>query len=276
MREVRTGNTRHPLYPLFLGIFGILCVIAGIVFAAEFKTLPAASAEGENTSGAINAQPALNSPNIFQGNPFRDVVKKIKPAVVNIVTERPVTAGDGADGMPDMPFHFGPPQGDPSDPFGGQGGDDTFRTAGSGFIVDAQGHIITNNHVIEKATRITVTLDDGRQFDADLVGTDPATDVAVIKLKGVDPKEQLPYVRLGDSDKAEIGDWVIAIGSPLNLQQTVTVGVLSAKDRDDVNIGGSQTKYSDFLQTDAAINFGNSGGPLLTVDGMVLGPLFAT
>ncbi|HYE77835.1 MAG TPA: trypsin-like peptidase domain-containing protein, partial [bacterium] len=247
---------------LFLGIFGILCIIAGIVFAAEFHTLPGASAQDE---GGTSATPAVNVPMTPSGaNPFREVIKQIKPAVVNIETER--RAGSGAGGMDELPFpFFGPPSG--PDEFGDEG-PETFPTGGSGFIIDPEGYIITNNHVIQDSVTITVTLDDGRQFDAELVGSDPSTDVAVIKIDGQAAK--IPTsLRLGDSDGVEIGDWVIAVGSPLGLQQTVTVGVVSAKNRQEVNIQGS--KYSDFIQTDAAINFGNSGGPLLTIDGRVVG-----
>lgn len=264
MKEVRSGNTRHPLYPLFLGIFGIICIIAGVVFAAEFNTLPSARAEDQS---GTNATPALNVPMTALGdNPFREVIKQIRPAVVNIETER--RAGSMGAGMEDAPFpFFGPPPSEPN-PFGDTPEEDLYQTGGSGFIVDPDGYIITNNHVIQDAVNIRVTMDDGRSYDAELVGTDPSTDVAVIKMLGLKGK-LASSLRLADSEKVEIGDWVIAVGSPLGLTQTVTVGVLSAKNRQEVNIQGS--KYSDFLQTDAAINFGNSGGPLLTIDGRVVG-----
>lgn len=263
LRTVNSGNTRHPLYPLYLGIFGILCVIGGVIFAAEFR--PPASAYAEEDA-PLNAQSAVMTPSQFSDNPFRAVVKKVKPAVVNIETERSI--GSAAQGNPfeGMPFQFGPPQGQPN-PFGDE--EETTPTGGSGFLVDPAGYIITNNHVVEAAVRITVTLDDGRVLDAEVIGTDPNTDVAVIKLK--DGGNDLPYLSLGDSDRAEIGDWVIAVGSPLGLSQSVTVGVVSAKNRNQVNIPGAGGRYSDFIQTDAAINFGNSGGPLLTIDGTVLG-----
>jgi len=262
LRTVNSGNTRHPLYPLYLGIFGILCVIGGVIFAAEFR--PSSSAHAEEAP--LNAQAAVMTPSQFSDNPFRAVVKKVKPAVVNIETERPIGSGQQGNPFNGMPFQFGPPQPQTS-PFGDE--QQTTPTGGSGFIVDPAGYVITNNHVVEDAVRITVALDDGRILDAEVIGTDPNTDVAVIKLK--DAGNDLPYLSLGDSDHAEIGDWVIAVGSPLGLSQSVTVGVVSAKNRNQVNIPGAGGRYSDFIQTDAAINFGNSGGPLLTIDGMVLG-----
>lgn len=265
LRTVQTGHTRHPLYPLFLGIFGILCVIAGVIFAAEFRPPKAAYADEPE---ALILQTAVNVPGNFTNNPFREVVRQVKPAVVNIETDRKVTAGSrNQNPFGDLPFQFGPPQRPEAKPFGDE--PETVPTGGSGFIVDPRGYIITNNHVIEDAVRIRVTLDDGRVLEADIVGRDPNTDVAVLKLKN--PKGTLPFLKLGDSDIAEIGDWVIAVGSPLGLSQSVTVGVVSAKNRNSVNIPGAGAKYSDFIQTDAAINFGNSGGPLLTIDGTVLG-----
>lgn len=134
---------------------------------------------------------------------------------------------------------------------------------GSGFIISEDGYIVTNNHVVEKADKIRVTLYDEREFDAEVIGTDPRTDLALIKIEGSD----LPRVIMGDSEKLEIGDWVIAIGNPLGLDHSVTAGILSARGRDI--FGG--TAYGQFLQTDAAINPGNSGGPLFDVDGEVIG-----
>lgn len=133
---------------------------------------------------------------------------------------------------------------------------------GSGFIISEDGYILTNNHVVGEADKIVVTLRDGKEHQAKLVGTDPGSDVALIKIDA----EKLPTIELGDSDALEIGEWVIAVGSPFGLQATVTVGVVSAKSR-----GVGITQYEDFIQTDAAINPGNSGGPLLNVDGKAVG-----
>ncbi len=136
---------------------------------------------------------------------------------------------------------------------------------GSGMILDDRGHILTNHHVAGGATKIEVVLSDGRRFDAKLVGTDPKTDLAVIRISAKGP---LPHVTFGDSDKVEVGEWVVAIGHPRGLDQTVTQGIISAKHRRGII---DPSSYTDFLQTDAAINPGNSGGPLLNLRGEVIG-----
>ncbi|QBG48163.1 DegQ family serine endoprotease [Verrucomicrobia bacterium S94] len=138
------------------------------------------------------------------------------------------------------------------------------RGQGSGFIISKDGYILTNNHVVNNADKITVTLGDGREFEAKLIGTDPKTEVALIKIDG---HEELPVVPLGDSDALRVGEWVIAAGNPFGLSQTITAGIVSAKGRDETGIA----EYGDFIQTDAAINPGNSGGPLLNIDGEVVG-----
>ena len=133
---------------------------------------------------------------------------------------------------------------------------------GSGFLIDASGYIVTNNHVAGGADEITVTLQDGRKFDATLVGSDPKTDLALIKVEA----HGLPYVAFGDSDKARVGDWVVAIGNPFGLGGTATAGIISARGR-DIRSG----PYDDYLQLDAPINFGNSGGPVFNTAGEVVG-----
>jgi serine protease Do len=181
-------------------------------------------------------------------NTFREVAKTVKPAVVNINVELVQERGL----FPDIPgFEF--PEGSVPRKVPG---------AGSGFIVTPNGYILTNNHVISKAKRIEVTLADGRKFKAELIGMDPETDLAVIKIDAAG----LPIAVLGDSDKVEQGDWVLALGSPFGLQQTLTAGIVSATGR---AIPGSQ--FSRFIQTDASINPGNSGGPLVNMRGEVIG-----
>lgn len=133
---------------------------------------------------------------------------------------------------------------------------------GSGFLISEDGYILTNNHVVQGASEVSVTFNDGTEKNAEIVGTDPRTDVAVIKIEG----DGYPYIELGDSDALEIGEWVIAVGNPFGLEATVTVGVVSAKGR-----GANITEYDDFIQTDAAINPGNSGGPLLNIEGKAVG-----
>jgi Do/DeqQ family serine protease len=139
---------------------------------------------------------------------------------------------------------------------------------GTGFIINSDGTVLTNEHVVGGADDIVVKMTDGRQLPAKLVGLDPKTDLAVIKIESPEP---LPAVSLGDSDALEVGDWVIAIGSPLGLDHTVTAGIVSAKERRDINPGGRVSQYEDFIQTDASINPGNSGGPLINVRGEVIG-----
>jgi serine protease Do len=136
---------------------------------------------------------------------------------------------------------------------------------GTGMMIDGKGHVLTNNHVVAGASEIQVLLADGRQYKADLVGADPKTDLAVIRIKA---DQSLPYVHFGDSDKIRVGDWVVAIGHPRGLDQTVTQGIISAKHRRGIL---DPTSYQDYLQTDAAINPGNSGGPLLNLQGEVVG-----
>ncbi len=139
------------------------------------------------------------------------------------------------------------------------------RGLGTGVIMDTKGHILTNNHVVAGATEIKVLLANGKEYPATLVGTDPKTDLAVIKISAKDP---LPHVTFGDSDKVEVGEWVVAIGHPRGLDQTVTQGIISAKHRRGIM---DPSTYQDYLQTDAAINPGNSGGPLLNLKGEVIG-----
>jgi serine protease Do len=134
---------------------------------------------------------------------------------------------------------------------------------GSGVIVDKDGHVLTNHHVIRSAKKVTVKLGDGREFEAGILGSDPKTDLAVLKISA----SNLPTAQMGDSDKIEVGEWVLAIGNPFGLEQTVTSGIISAKGRANVGIA----EFEDFIQTDAAINPGNSGGPLVNMDGKIIG-----
>jgi serine protease Do len=203
-----------------------------------------------------------------------DLAEGLLDAVVNISTSQTIAGADGpAQPMPPLPE--GSPFQDFFDEFfkdkgqGGEGGSGQnsrkAQSLGSGFVVDAaEGIIITNNHVIADADEIIINFTDGKKLPAKLVGTDPKTDIAVLK---VDPKGHvLKAVPFGDSDKARIGDWVMAIGNPFGLGGTVTVGIISARNR-DINSG----PYDRFIQTDAAINRGNSGGPLFNMDGEVIG-----
>ena len=194
---------------------------------------------------------------------FSRVVKDVKPAVVHIKVESTVEMSQEYEQFFNNPFfeRFFGPQHRFQDP---QQRKRQQQGAGSGFIIDKDGYILTNNHVVEKADKITVTLSDNSEVEAKLIGADPKSDVALIK---IDVDHALPTVNLGDSESLEVGEWVIAIGNPFGLSQTVTVGVVSAKGRSRVGIN----EYEDFIQTDAAINPGNSGGPLLNIHGQVVG-----
>jgi serine protease Do len=189
------------------------------------------------------------------------IVKEVGPAVVNVMVEKKVKS-DGPAEMPE-PFNdeFFRRFFQPRLPF--QQREFRQRGLGSGTIVDSRGYILTNNHVVADADKITVKLPDGRQFDGKLVGADPATDIAVVRIKAT----QLPLARLGDSSAMDVGESVIAIGNPFGLEQTVTAGIVSAKGRSQVGVAD----YEDFIQTDASINPGNSGGPLINLKGEVVG-----
>jgi Do/DeqQ family serine protease len=200
------------------------------------------------------------------GQAFVEVAKKVQPAVVNVTTEKTITMRPwerfGDDFFKGSPFEdffkgFGSPR------ERGKEYRHKQRSGGSGVIVDKEGYILTNNHVIEEADKVKIRLNDGREFTATVKGQDPRTDLAVLHIKAKD----LPVAALGDSDKLEVGEWAIAIGSPFGLEHTVTVGVISAKGRSGLGTG----TYEDFIQTDASINPGNSGGPLINIDGEVVG-----
>ncbi|MBW1916940.1 MAG: DegQ family serine endoprotease [Deltaproteobacteria bacterium] len=197
---------------------------------------------------------------------FADLARQASPAVVNISTEKTHKGGGR------VYEFFGPSPFGREDPFrdffekffGDIPKDFKQRSLGSGFIIDGDGFIITNNHVVEGADKIKVKLIDGREFAATIKGRDPKTDLALIKLSSA--AHDLPVLTLGDSDSVRVGDWVLAVGNPFGLGHTVTQGIISAKSR---VIGAGP--YDDFLQTDASINPGNSGGPLLNLNGEVIG-----
>ncbi len=222
--------------------------------------------ESGSVASAAGVPPAL-------AQSFADIVKKVTPAVVNIAV---TGGGEGRRrGLPPGPFG-GPPGGPPGDEPGGElptpppmppgppgphGRPD--QSAGSGVVLDPNGYIVTNNHVVEGATQITVTLSDRREYPAKVVGTDPKTDLAVIKIEVKD----LPSLKWAEYDKLQVGDLVLAVGSPFGLSSTVTLGIISALGRGNVGIAD----YEEFIQTDAAINPGNSGGALVNMNGELIG-----
>ncbi|MBT9584756.1 Do family serine endopeptidase [bacterium] len=189
---------------------------------------------------------------------FAQLAKDLKPSVVNIAVEKVVNQPDPNQMFPSDVFPFSIPQFEQPQQFKPRA-----RGQGSGVIISGDGYIVTNNHVVEGVKTARVTLSDGSELEGKVVGTDPKTDLALVKVVS---SQTLPAARLGDSDALQVGDWVMAIGNPFGLEATVTVGVLSGKGR---VIGAGM--YDDFLQTDASINPGNSGGPLFNTDGQIVG-----
>jgi serine protease Do len=230
-------------------------------------------------AASVLASPVLSVPALARGpDGIADVAEKVIDAVVNISTSQTVEAkgGPGGEGRgatpqlpPGSPFEeffddfFKNRRGGPGSPRGGDMQPHKTNSLGSGFIIDAAGIVVTNNHVIADADEINVIMNDGTKIKAELVGVDKKTDLAVLKFKPVKP---LVAVKFGDSDKLRLGEWVIAIGNPFSLGGTVTAGIVSARNRDIAS-----GPYDNYIQTDAAINRGNSGGPLFNLDGEVIG-----
>jgi len=238
-------------------LIAVVAFLVGAIFAGGVsRSQVSAGATGKTAAAAkpaAHATPMATTPVIN----FADVVERINPAVVNIdatTRGRETKRRRDRTGIPDPPepFDFGP-----------RTDREPHRGAGSGFIIDADGSILTNNHVVERAERITVKLSDGRTMRARVVGTDPDTDIALIK---VDGQTGLPVAPLGDSTTLRMGEWVCAIGNPLGYEHTVTVGVVSFLGRKLFDMS-----LDNYIQTDAAINFGNSGGPLINSSGQVIG-----
>ncbi|HIC91209.1 MAG TPA: DegQ family serine endoprotease [Syntrophaceae bacterium] len=216
-----------------------------------------------------SSNPAITLQSTLQGQggiprSFTEVAKNVGPAVVNISTVKTLKGSGRV-----FRHFFGPFEGGPFQDFfdkffeGIPEEDIKQKSLGSGFIIDKEGYIITNNHVVEDAEEIKVTLSNGKDFEGKVIGRDSKTDIALIKIKSW---KDLPTVKLGDSDTLQVGEWVIAIGNPFGFENTVTAGIISAKGR---VIGAGP--YDDFLQTDASINPGNSGGPLINIRGEVVG-----
>jgi len=232
-----------------------LCVLAGVGISGAIDRY--------QSGGRAMPVSSAATPAVTQGLPdFVGLAKRVGPSVVNVSTTQIRKTAQGS------PFPF-----DSDDPmsqfwqrfFGGRvpGGQQRLNGVGSGFIIDKNGTILTNFHVVDGAQKIVVTLSDGKNYDAKVIGKDQKTDIAVIK---IDAGDNLPAVTLGDSDRLEVGEWVMAIGNPFGLDHTVTSGIVSAKGR---QIGSGP--YDNFIQTDASINPGNSGGPLINLRGEVVG-----
>ena len=248
----RTDQERTILRKLrvWIAALGIACLLAGIGIGAMLSGRPTVA---QNEIQIARAPEALSAS-------FAEIARRVEPAVVNIETlQAPAELGDKDNEDKDDSSVNNPLL----DMFRRQQRRPT-RGVGSGFIVDSKGYILTNYHVIDEASRIIVGLQSGEKYRATVKGVDPDTDVAVLK---IDAPHDLPTVTLGDSNAAQVGDWVLAMGSPFGLDQTVTAGIISKKERESQYF----TAFQRFLQTDAAINRGNSGGPLVNMRGEVIG-----
>jgi serine protease Do len=252
-KSVRAGRfARH-----HRKIIALAAIVTAIAAAMQLSTSPATALAAVPPAKVVADKP----------DSFAALVKAVQPAVVNIAT----TARIGTAVMPEFRFPEGSPferyfrdffgNGFPNKPEMGPG--PKARALGSGFIIDPDGYVVTNNHVIDKAEEITVTVNGGDQYSARIIGRDPKTDLAVLKIEANEP---LPYVQFGDSDAAQVGDWVIAVGNPFGLGGSVSAGIISARGR-DIRSG----PFDDYLQVDAPINRGNSGGPLFDREAKVIG-----
>jgi serine protease Do len=243
----------------------VASVAFGVLVTADLGLMRQSIAQ-TNHPAAAGAVPAVTIPS------FADVAARVMPAVVSIRSTEIVRPSERRRNFGLDPFEFFFP--DPRDPRRQMPDEEQRQTSGgSGFIISPDGYIITNNHVIEGATKVEVRYgadengNGGRTIEAQVVGRDPATDLALVK---IDVEQQLPWIRLGDSEKIRRGDWAIAIGHPFQFENTLTVGVISAKGR-SLFLSEETRSFENFIQTDAAINFGNSGGPLLNISGEVVG-----
>jgi serine protease Do len=256
-----------------------IAIAGGSYFGSLTLNHSVASAESPAATARPTPTPSSDSISTAQdlSRNFREVHNALKDAVVNIsvVKKVAVTNARNRIRIPEgFPPGFLPPGFNPNDlnPDNGDNGGGEIQGTGSGVIVSPDGYILTNNHVVEDATDISVRLDDHRSLTAKVIGTDPKTDLAVIKIEA----DHLTYAKFGDSDDIEVGDWVLAFGSPMGYEQSMTQGIISAKGR-QIDIIESHNPalhgltYEDFLQTDAAINPGNSGGPLVNLKGEVIG-----
>lgn len=243
----------------------VLVIVCGILLAFNPLQTWTSWAAPSSPIQQLSAVPAQRMAQAVaptsRGSFVAAAVNQVGAAVVRIDTERTITRNpDPFYGDPFFRRFFG--EGLPTQPY-----EERLQGQGSGFIVDGNGTILTNAHVVEDADRVTVILKDGRRFDGNVLGVDEVTDLAVVK---IDTTESLPTVALGDSDQVQVGDWAIAVGNPLGLDNTVTLGIVSTLNRSSAMVG-IPDKRLDFIQTDAAINPGNSGGPLLNENGEVIG-----
>ncbi len=248
----------HRIRPIGLIAVIAAAVVAGAALTATLEMSPRLAARKPDAPPAAPAGPTLTIPS------FAEIAQGALSSVVSITSTEVVKGGGRVlpfgEGDP-FHFFFGPPE--PRTPQ-----EHKVEAGGSGFVISGDGKILTNYHVVAGAQKIQVRLSDREVLAARVIGTDPATDIALIK---VNAKQKLRPIPLGDSDKLRVGDWVMAIGNPMNFESTVTVGVVSAKERRGLSDNPNSASLQNFIQTDAAINFGNSGGPLINVGGQVVG-----
>ncbi|HVV49537.1 MAG TPA: trypsin-like peptidase domain-containing protein [Polyangia bacterium] len=261
-------------------VFGLALLGAAVGFGARTPTSLLAPAAAHAAGAAVT--PKTEAPNEARAlsHAFSNVAKALGPSVVRIEVEIGAGRGMGPHGRLEAPdegegeddevppffrhfFQFGPGGG------GGMPAPGPAHGVGSGFIIDTNGDIVTNRHVVQGATKVTVTMNDDKEYSAHVVGKDVQTDVAVVRMDH--PPSNLVVARLGDSDKLEVGEWVVAVGSPLGLEQTVTAGIVSGKGRPGRHVQMSGRRVRGYIQTDAKINPGNSGGPLVNLEGEVVG-----
>ncbi len=246
-----------------LPIIAACCFGLGLAVPAGLQWLKPAPPAAAETLAAPTSTPVALPVNSSTPDSFADIAKKMSPSVVNIkVVKKVEKVGFGQPDIPDGPFQDflekffqGRPQNSPAPRLQ--------KGMGSGVIISQDGYVLTNNHVVDEAKEVIITLADRKEYKGRIVGTDPQTDIAVVK---IDAHESFPAATLGNSENLKVGDWVVAIGNPFGLDRTVTAGIVSAKGR---VIGAGP--YDNFIQTDASINPGNSGGPLLNMHGEVIG-----
>ncbi|PYU10468.1 MAG: hypothetical protein DMG37_20210 [Acidobacteria bacterium] len=255
------ARQRKILASAFVALTLLVGILIGSLVSGRVSATKGFGFAGTNAT-ALTVPDPIPATNTFAG-----IVNKVEPAVVNIATTQVLERKQSSRKRRSQPYDQDDPMQDFFDRFfdgRSDGPPPADRSLGSGVIVDKRGYILTNNHVVEQATKIQVQLNgDTARYTAKVVGVDEETDLAVIK---IDANKELPVAKLGNSDGVQVGDWVLAIGSPFGLQATVTAGIISAKDR-----GGIGQQFQRFLQTDAAINPGNSGGPLVDLSGQVIG-----
>lgn len=261
-----TNRVFTPLRGTFAAFFAA-GIVSTLVLTAPMTGAVAQKAKGENLSEKVS--PTLSNKLLANGAPlsFADLVETVSPAVVSVSVERAVPRevrefGQQFRNLPEPFRRRFAPEGHGE----GQGAEPPMaRSAGSGFIIDETGYVVTNNHVVEDGETITVTMHDGSTHEARLVGRDAGTDIALLK---VEADKALPYVPFASDDNLRVGDWVVAVGNPFGLGGSVTAGIVSARGRE---MSGLESTYTDFIQIDASINRGNSGGPTFDLNGKVVG-----